>query len=206
MTPAEDKLDRGAPGDDKAALRAAIRETRRSIPQPERDAAASAIARAIASVPELAGAGVVLAYCANAEEIDPAPAVEELRARGARIAYPRVTGPGTLDLHEVGDVCELAPGAFSLDEPAAHHPAVDPRDVDAVLVPGVVFDLRGHRVGYGGGFYDRLLADLAPECVRIGLAFDSQVVGRLPEEEHDIAVDVLVTPTRLVRTGTRHTA
>lgn len=182
----------------KSALRAQVRAARAAVPPAEREAAAEAVARRIAALPELAAARLVLGYCARSEEIDPFPALVRLRAQGARIAYPRVTGPGTLDLHEIGDERELEFGSFSIREPVPHAPRVAPGDVDAVIVPGVAFDAKGRRMGYGGGFYDRLLPQLPPGCPRIAIAFDEQVVDEVPADTHDQGVDLVVTPSRII--------
>ena len=82
-------------------------------------------------------------------------------------------------------------------------PRVDLRDVDWVLVPGVAFDARGHRLGYGGGYYDRLLALMAPSVPRVAGAFDLQVQEDVPAAPHDLTVDVVVTPTRTLAAPAR---
>ena len=95
---------------------------------------------------------------------------------------------------------ELEPGAFGILEPP---PAlrrlpskqVDVRSVDLVIVPGVAFDLHGGRLGYGKGFYDRLLADAPKGTKKIGLAFDSQIFEHIPMESHDIPMDIVITET-----------
>jgi 5-formyltetrahydrofolate cyclo-ligase len=140
----------------------------------------------------------VLGYAATRDEVDPSPLLRALRARGARVAYPRVCGPGELTLHWA-DEAHLAPGYCEIPEPAQTAPEADPSGFDLVIVPGVAFDLVCCRLGHGGGFYDRLLAGL-PHTTTIGLAFDEQIVESLPAEAHDVHLGVIVTPTReLVR-------
>jgi len=153
--------------------------------------------------PELAIARTVLAYGATPEEIDPAIAVERLRACGATIAYPRIESPGVLGLHVVDDETELVHGPFGLTEPPYDAPGVDPLDIDAVIVPGVAFDRSCWRLGYGGGYYDRLLPLLRPDCARIGVAYDEQVIETIPAEEHDVRLDAVVTPTGVIRAAAR---
>jgi len=70
--------------------------------------------------------------------------------------------------------------------------------IEFVLVPGVAFDLAGHRLGYGGGYYDRLLPMLPPHAVRVAGAFEIQIVDRVPAAPHDVAVDAIVTESRIV--------
>jgi 5-formyltetrahydrofolate cyclo-ligase len=128
-----------------------------------------------------------------------------LRARGVTIAYPRVIAPGVLDLHVVEDERELVPGTFGLSEPPVAAPPLEPQLVDAVIVPGVAFGISGERLGYGGGYYDRLLPRLRSDCLRIGFALDEQVLADVPAEAHDALMDLLVTPTRVaVNSPTRH--
>lgn len=71
------------------------------------------------------------------------------------------------------------------------------KNIDVVLVPGIAFDIEGHRVGYGFGYYDKFLAKV-PKAVKIGLAFDFQIVDKIPREQHDVPVDIIVTEKRVV--------
>jgi 5-formyltetrahydrofolate cyclo-ligase len=71
--------------------------------------------------------------------------------------------------------------------------------VEVALVPGLAFDLRGHRLGRGGGHYDRVLARLSPDSITIGLAFELQLMKRLPVEVHDVPVDLIVTEIRVIK-------
>lgn len=88
--------------------------------------------------------------------------------------------PGTFGVLEPGENCEAIP----LERPTLH------------VIPGVVFDLHGNRIGYGKGYYDRFLAKIPPDAVTVGLAFDCQVVDSLPAEASDIPLKYLVTPER----------
>jgi len=161
--------------------------------------AADDLARLLVALPEVARASVVLAYGATPEEIDPAPAISILRAAGATIAYPRIESPGVLGLHIVADEAELVHGPFGLTEPPAEAPRIGPERIDVVVVPGVAFDEQCWRLGYGGGYYDRLLPLLSDECVRIGVAYDEQLLDTIPAEEHDARLHAVVTPTRVIR-------
>jgi len=165
--------------------------------------AAEALAKNLGALPELAIARTVLAYGATPEEIDPAIAVVRLRSCGATVAYPRIESPGVLGLHVVDEETELVHGPYGLTEPVADAPGVEPDEIDAVIVPGVAFDERCWRLGYGGGYYDRLLPLLRPDCARIGVAYDEQVLATIPAEEHDVRLDAVVTPTRVIRSAGR---
>ena len=183
----------------KHEARARARRARDGVEQVERRAAAHGLAHGLLELPELAGARVILGYAALPNELDPAPAIWRLRKRGVRIAYPRIEAPGVLDIHFVDHELELIPGPFGLAQPSAHAARVPHALVDAVILPAVAFDEQGMRLGYGGGYYDRLLPLLRDDCARIGVVFDEQILSEIPAEEHDARVDVVITPARLIR-------
>jgi len=181
----------------KARLRIQARAARQGIPANERmGLAASACARAL-ELPQVARALHVLSFAAAPEELDPAALTAALREAGALVCLPRITGPGTLSLHscESGDVLEDGP--FGLRQPADGLPEVFSGAIDLVVVPGVAFDATGARLGFGGGYYDRLLATM-PHAFRLALAFDGQLLASIPAEEHDESVDAIVTPSRTI--------
>jgi 5-formyltetrahydrofolate cyclo-ligase len=189
-------------GAEKHEARQTARAARASMSGEARAAASLAVAERAMALPQVAGAFAVLAYAAMPEELDPSPLVDALRVRGARVAYPRVCGPGELALHWCDDANELAAGYCGIAEPAADAPEVAAEELDLVLVPGTAFDAACARLGMGGGFYDRLLAGAASQALAVGLAFDEQIVDAVPVEAHDVALDVVVTPTRTL-TSTR---
>ncbi len=117
---------------------------------------------------------------------------------GKAFAYPRVT-EDRLGLFRVASLHELAPGAFGVREPRSEiEYAVAPEALDLVLVPGVAFTADGARLGRGGGFYDRLLAGLAPHTCKVGICFDSQLLPELPLEPHDQHMDFIATESGLL--------
>jgi 5-formyltetrahydrofolate cyclo-ligase len=127
-------------------------------------------------------------------EIDPGPAARALADGGAVVVYPRVVGarPPRLSFHRavVGDL--RAQGRLGIPEPDPSAPEIALTDLDVIVVPGLAFDREGHRLGYGGGFYDALAA-LAPRARRIGLAYGFQIVERCPRGADDHAVELVVT-------------
>lgn len=208
MTLSPDEPGESSPVEDavaaaKRAVRARARRARDSVDSAERRAAAQEVAHALLALPELLSARALLAYAALPTELDPVPAVWRLRKRGVRVAYPRIESPGVLGMHYVDHELELVPGPFGLSQPREHAPRAPHAAIDAVLVPAVAFDVRGMRLGYGGGYYDRLLPILRPDCLRIGVAFDEQLLAEIPAEEHDEVVDIVVTQTRVIRTEGR---
>jgi 5-formyltetrahydrofolate cyclo-ligase len=183
----------------KRSARIAAMSARDRLDRSSRDGASDSAADRLLKLPEIAVAEVVMVYFALPGEIDPLPAARALRSRGVTIAYPRVESPGVLGVYAVEDERTLVQGPFGLSEPADAARILDPTLIAAVIVPVVAFDERGMRLGYGGGYYDRLLPRLRPDCPRIGLAFDEQLLAVVPAEAHDAAMDLVVTQTRVVR-------
>ena len=104
-----------------------------------------------------------------------------------------------LELHSIDDPDrDVVFGHLDIPEPLSTRPQVPRAAIDFVLVPGVAFDLEGRRLGYGGGYYDRLLPLLAPHATRVAGAFDVQIVERVPAAPHDVRVDTIVTESRTV--------
>jgi 5-formyltetrahydrofolate cyclo-ligase len=104
-----------------------------------------------------------------------------------------------LDLHELREAAnDVSPGYRGIPEPRAECPKVELTAVDWVLVPGVAFDAQGRRMGYGGGYYDRLLPILPPSALRVAGAFEMQIVDRVPTAPHDLALDTIVTEARVI--------
>ncbi|MEM9406627.1 MAG: 5-formyltetrahydrofolate cyclo-ligase [Acidobacteriota bacterium] len=148
----------------------------------------------------LSDAKTVAAYVAVREELDTRPLLERRFEQQLGTVLPRVDGDH-LQLFQVHGWDELEKGPFGLREPSQALPdarRIAPEDVDLIFVPGLAFDERGGRLGYGKGHYDRLLAQMRPEAPRVGLCFEEQIVDAVPMEAHDVAMTHLGTPERLV--------
>ncbi len=135
-------------------------------------------------------------YAPLPSEPDISPLLTDALAAGKLLALPRFN-PATnaYEAVQVTDLAhDLALGPFQVREPVASCPVVPLNRLDLALVPGLGFDARGRRLGRGKGHYDRLLAGFTG--MKIGVAFDFQIVDEVPCEAHDIALDAVVTPTR----------
>ncbi|QYE33998.1 5-formyltetrahydrofolate cyclo-ligase [Polymorphobacter sp. PAMC 29334] len=132
------------------------------------------------------GPGPVAVYRACGDEIDPGGLARPL-------LYPRVTRDSPLTFHYAG-AASLVPGALGIPEPAADAPVAVPT---IILVPLIAVDARGHRLGQGGGYYDRTLALLrgSGQVFAIGVAWDVQRVEELPADAWDAPLDTLATPS-----------
>jgi 5-formyltetrahydrofolate cyclo-ligase len=138
---------------------------------------------------------IVGGYHALPDEADPRALLARLVEMGAHIAFPRMAAKAMpLEFHLVPDGEVLSPGRYGIPEPMAHWPAVAPA---LLLVPLLAFDVTGHRLGYGGGFYDRTLEAL--NVPAIGIAYGGQEVASIPAEPHDRRLDGILTEHGLQR-------
>ena len=175
----------------KKELRAAMRRKNLGITPSER-AAASGRIFARAELSEAFGrARTVGVFCSLADEPDTSEALARWSATGRRLAVPRVEGD-VMRFYEY-DPRTMRPGAFGIAEPGPEARLCEPRELDLVIVPGTVFTAAGARMGRGRGYYDKYLAQPEVHAVKIGVCYAHQLVGELPAEPHDVAMDYLIT-------------
>jgi 5-formyltetrahydrofolate cyclo-ligase len=183
--------------EEKGALRAAIVAARARLTPEERQARSLVIARRVEALDAVRAARTLAAYAALGAEVDPSPLVEVAAARGVRVVFPRVV-PGDRRLSFASCAPgELQRGALGAGEPPPGALDVPLDAIDAVILPGVAFTPDGHRLGRGGGYYDATLAAM-PRALKVGLAFDLQIVPSLPFEAHDVRLDAIATELRLL--------
>jgi 5-formyltetrahydrofolate cyclo-ligase len=182
---------------EKDALREGMRRVRAAIPPAERSARSARVEARLLALPELRDARTVLLFYSFGTEVPTAVLARRLLERGFRVLLPYLAGDG-MEAAEVRPGSRLEATDYGPKEPADRI-AVDPERIDAVITPGLAFDRRGARLGYGGGHYDRYLGRLEAHAVRIGIAFAEQVVEAVPEEELDQPVDVVVTDEEVIR-------
>jgi 5-formyltetrahydrofolate cyclo-ligase len=182
----------------KFDLRQRILADRDALPVAMRTAASGAIVAAILARTDFRSARAVLLTLPFGSEWDTLALVLATLAAGKTVAVPRVDKASRmLELHAITDpVRDIGTGFRDIPEPLPACPRISRDAIDFVLVPGVAFDRRGRRLGYGGGYYDRLLPLLSPRAARVVGAFDLQLVDRVPAAAHDIAVDAIVTESR----------
>lgn len=192
--------------DEKATQRAAVRTRLRTLDADARRARSAAICSEIESSAVFGRASMVIGYSALPDEPDVAPLLARAAAVGKAIALPRVESDEAMTFRRVlrpGD--DLAQGRWGLREPGGDAEVIRRPSADAlVLVPGVVFDAAGGRVGRGKGYYDRALsADGWGDAVTVGVCFAVQVVERVPREEHDRGVDMIADELGIRDAGRR---
>ena len=181
----------------RAAARAAARQARAGLSPDERAVATAAVTgRVLAVLDELAVRGPVAVYAAMRGELGMTALATALIARGQPTAYPVVRPVGEPLTFRAATPAELVPGTWGILEPPSSCAEVALDALAAVIVPGLVFDRRGNRLGWGAGHYDRTLAR-CPDALRIGVAFERQLVDALDPHSHDIPVHFVATEVAL---------
>ena len=138
----------------------------------------------------------VLFYVSLSTEVDTKGMIDEALKLGKRVLVPLTNLENKeLSLYEITDPRkDLIKGAFGVMEPYPEKTRLARLDeAECLIVPGVVFDKQNHRIGHGGGFYDRFLKRFSPTVPKIGLAFSFQVVQEIPAQAHDVKVDMVLT-------------
>ena len=183
----------------KIELRKRLRGLRNTTPASACDARSQRIVQRLLELTALTRATRVALFwpIVVRHEVDLRPLDEALRARGARVAYPAIDPEsGAMTFRFVAAVTDLEVQGYGFAEPPAT--AEEATELDAVLVPALALDSRGHRIGYGAGYYDRTLPRFCPPGVSIGVAYDFQLLVEVPLTEGDVACDWIVTDTRVL--------
>jgi 5-formyltetrahydrofolate cyclo-ligase len=150
---------------------------------------------------ELDGTDPLMVYVSKPLEVDTHRLIDQLLGRNRKIVVPIIeTETKTLRLSYLSCTSDLVASTFGVPEPVGREQPVDPREVRAVIVPMLGFDQRGHRLGYGAGYYDRFLSVNA-HLLKIGLAFSCLESGDVPVDENDISMDVIITEKGIIRCG-----
>ncbi len=186
----------------KASLRRRYIEVRDGLFAAGSEAFSAAIIARLRSLPEYRAARSVLATLSIGKEWDTRPFAEGVLADGKMLVLPRVVKkPRSLELYAVADLArDLVPGVWGIEEPdPARCRRVEFRDVDFALVPALAVDREGFRLGYGAGYFDRLLSGSPPGQFRVVALPAPLVVEGLPREAHDVAVDAVMTERQLHR-------
>lgn len=174
---------------DKVSLRREIREKKRAMTEHDICLRSEKLAELFAASPAYRDAKTIYGYLPYNQEVRTVPMLEQALRDGKRVAVPKVYDE-TMRFIYLDDLSAVAKGYSGIPEPVADGPVAD--DPTAlVLMPGLAFTLAGDRMGYGGGFYDRFLAD-EPDHPTLALCYDFQIVESLPTEDFDIPVDTVL--------------
>ncbi len=186
-------------GKTKVELRQLMKERLAALTEAEVRAHSAGVWERLSVMPELVSAGCILAYISKAHEIDTHGLIQQFLAMSRQVCVPAFDGTARrYNASELQDFhTDLTEGKFGILEPTrdAVRP-VQAGKLDAVLLPGLAFDVHGNRIGRGLGFFDRLLTEA--RGVKIALAHDFQLLDEVPADAHDVRMDFIVTEKRMV--------
>ena len=174
---------------DKKELRRQIREKKRAMTPEQIESASQRLGELFADTEQYKQAKTIYGYLPYNQEVRTVPMLERALADGKRVAVPKVYGEEMRFIY-ITDMNRISAGYAGIPEPIDDAPVAD--DPTAlVLMPGLAFDPQGHRIGYGGGFYDRFLAQ-EPDHPTVALCYDFQMLPKLETEAFDIPVDCVL--------------
>ena len=177
---------------DKTELRKKIRELKRAVSPEEKLRRSEAVMQKVEALPKFEKARVVLLYWSMADEVQTHAFVERWYKEKV-LLLPCVDGDDLLLRQYTGPECMVEGEQFGIGEPNATLPVYsDLGSVEMIIVPGVAFDRAGNRMGRGRGFYDRLLKS-TPNAIKVGVAYDFQMLDSIPVEPHDVKMDKVIS-------------
>ncbi|MDR1320475.1 MAG: 5-formyltetrahydrofolate cyclo-ligase [Gracilibacteraceae bacterium] len=185
----------------KTALRKLMSERRNNWPAAERAEKSRSITARVLESTFFAGSKSVFLYMSVGSEVETRDLAEAILAGGRALFVPRIEKGRMLACRIHSLARDLAPGALGILEPRSSRFAVSPDVLDLILAPGLAFDLAGHRLGYGGGYYDRFLPRRRPDAALGGLAFSFQILPAVPCEPHDQKLACLVSENSISYMG-----
>lgn len=206
MLDVKQKLDEKSMFGEKKELRERFLKKRDSLENDEVVTMSAKVFNNLMHSSEFISANTILFYYAHKNEVDLLRGMRFALAHNQRVLLPRIDDRDEkikLYLHEVRNLeYELERGRYGIMQPREECAEVSVDEVDVFLIPGIVFDVSGRRLGYGYGYYDRLLARVArgKQCV-IGVAYQWQVLEKIHGEEHDVQVDFILTEKGLMKCG-----
>ncbi len=183
------------PSELKKVLRQQILDVRFRLSPEDRRAKSREIEKRLFSIAEFQSARTVLFYASFRSEVETHDMVRRALADRKKVVLPRVKGK-ELELFQIKDFDrDVKPGKWDIPEPYGGK-QTEPEQVQFIVVPGAAFDQRGNRLGYGAGFYDKLLK--AYQGATAALAFEFQIVPNVPADPHDVPVQKIVTEKRVI--------
>lgn len=181
----------------KEQLRARVLTTREALELDQVEIGGQAILERVLGLQQYRQASLIHSYISSREnEVDTRELIEISLEQGKRVVVPVLErGKKTMAHALIESLNELVAGPWGLvqPDPAKANWLEEQAVIDLVVVPGIAFDRRGHRIGFGGGYYDRFLADL--QAIKLGLCYDDLVLQEIPNESHDVPMDIVVAQT-----------
>lgn len=179
--------------ENKAGLREKLKKIRDQVDPALAETASQGVWALLSRLPEFQKAKGIGGFASTATEINTYPILEGVLDMGKKLYLPKVSADKTdFEYFHVTDFKNLSTGSYGILEPSGHR-AADWEEIDLALVPGLAFDLKGHRLGFGKGYYDRALPRLKKSALTIGLGYSFQVVDQVPSQPHDVLLKAILS-------------
>jgi 5-formyltetrahydrofolate cyclo-ligase len=185
--------------DAKQRLRRCLMARRAALSPDDRYRLSAAMTIYVCSMPAFQTSHTVMVYMALPDEVQTTELIAAAQRQNKCVVVPVVTSKGLVAVAYPSDARHFRRGPYGILEPCDTSAVVDPTAIDWVLVPGVGFDPHGMRLGYGKGYYDRFLPQLAPRTQYGGVAYHTQIVPSVPHMPHDIRMQFLITEQGILR-------
>ncbi len=187
---------------DKAEFRKELLQKRDSIEPSIKKNKDRAVMARLKGLYEFKSAKTLLLYASFRSEVDTHELIRECLGAQKRVLLPRVNySLKKLEIREIESINDIEKGHWGIPEPKRATPLRDLNEADLIIVPGVCFDRKGGRIGYGAGYYDKLLKGLNRAIPVIALAYDEQIIEEIPLEAHDRRVDMIITDREVIYCG-----
>ncbi|WP_066719790.1 5-formyltetrahydrofolate cyclo-ligase [Clostridium sp. Marseille-P299] len=186
---------------DKSGFRSEVMEKRAALSSSEMEVFNKQILDKLLQQPEYLNAQVILCYVSFEHEVDTHEVINLALQNLKRVAVPKVHEKRRMEFYEIKSLNELKPSKLGILEPVSEVPITYEKTMNyTMIMPGVAFDKQLHRIGYGGGYYDRYLERFEKDNItKIALAYDFQVYDEVPSEAFDYQPDILITPSQILR-------
>lgn len=188
---------------DKKLIRSSIRKLRDSMPEDERSVKSERITDSVTGTPEYKAARDVLIYVSTGSEADTTELIKRCFEDKKNVYVPKVYGK-EMRFISIGSLDELTPGYYGIMEPVSDVPVWEKGSMDTYndslcIMPGLAFDRKFNRIGYGGGFYDKFLEKA--QVYKMAVCYDCQIVERIDAQDTDIKPDMIVTDMEVIKNG-----
>lgn len=185
---------------EKKIIRKKITDARNSLTLEEHEIKSKKITDNLLKLDEYIKAGTIFIYYPFRSEIDTTAIIKDAILKGKKVVLPKVEGR-EIKTFFVSDLRkDLKSGSFGILEPEISRcKEADVNEIDLAIVPGLCFDMNFSRIGYGGGFYDKILGKLGKGVKKIALAFDLQIISNVPSCSHDKKVDIILTESKIYK-------
>lgn len=181
----------------KKLIRSKIAQRNKELNKSYTDIADRNIKEFIVNSEEYRKSNIIFCFVSSKNEVNTIPIIEDALGKGKKVGVPRCIGKGIMEVYNINSLNDLEVGKYNILEPKEYCNRVDPDEIQMAIIPCVTCNYKGHRLGHGGGYYDRYLKNLSAKMVII--CRDKITYEEIPLDEHDININILITEKGIFR-------